>query len=130
MTIEHKDVLVIDRAITGMIVKVALAKGYSLTVDYGMDDDGITKSRDEAAINEALHACDDEVLHFYSAEGKRLGWIKFVYGECGWDVCCDYSDNAVTRDLVDAPPVKAMVDGISENPDRYRAIIAEAQAMA
>jgi len=124
--ISHADVLKIDRAISGKLVELAIAKGYSLTVRTNDDDaHNVIKSRDPKVILDELHSVDDERLYVHDANGKRLGWIYFVFGESGWDVICDHTTGRAITELVDTGPIKAISDGICENPENWSAILAQ-----
>ena len=86
----------VERRILRQVIADALSMGYLLSVD---DGDGFTvrKSADAAAVLAALMTTDEDYLHLdkFDPNGVRTehGWVRFVYGNDGWDVVCDYSVN-------------------------------------
>ena len=88
-----KKVLELKRADFNL-AQYALNKGYSITVDYGMDEDGCTKSKDFNEIKEAADAiCDEYHMHIYDSEDKKRGWAWVVYGNEDYELVADYSAN-------------------------------------
>ncbi len=82
----------VERKIASRLVKDGLAAGYSISVNNGGDEDEIESSRGYKTIMGAMFATDDEHLIFHK-DGKRFGWVYFVYGNDGWDVIADYATN-------------------------------------
>ena len=80
----------IERRIVRCVVNDALHLGYVLSVDDGGDEYAITESTDAKAVMAALMNTDEDYLILRHPEG-RSGWVRFVYGNDGWDVICDYS---------------------------------------
>ena len=81
----------LERQIAIRVVKDALAEGWLVTVDNGADEDvTLVRSDSVRAVLAAMFATDDETLSF-SQDGVRKGWVRFVYGNSGWDVVNDYS---------------------------------------
>ena len=81
----------LERQIAIRVVKDALAEGWLVTVDNGADEDvTLVRSDSLRAVLAAMFATDDETLSF-SQDGVRKGWVRFVYGNSGWDVVNDYS---------------------------------------
>ena len=81
---------IVEREIAAALIADGLAAGYAIAVNNGGDEDELPPSTDAEAILAAMFATDDEHLHFYK-DGKRAGWVWFVYGNDGWDVISDYS---------------------------------------
>jgi hypothetical protein len=79
-----------ERAIVRRVVKDALKLGYALSVDDGGDEYTVTESRDGKAVLAALMQTDEDHL-ILNRDGVQRGWVRFVYGNDGWDVICDYS---------------------------------------
>ncbi len=69
-------------------VTTALDMGHSVSVNDG-EEFTVEKSRDKKAIKAALQTTDEDYLHFYRADGTRIGWVFLVYGNEGWDVMSD-----------------------------------------
>ena len=69
-----------------------LMAGYTLWIDHGGDDKRIDILSNELEPMRELFACDDEYL-YVEHNGEEFGWIRFVYGNDGWDVVSDYTTN-------------------------------------
>jgi hypothetical protein len=80
----------LERQIAIRVVKDALAEDWLVTVDNGGEDPALVRSDSQRAVLAAMFATDDETLSF-SQDGVRKGWVRFVYGNSGWDVVNDYS---------------------------------------
>ena len=91
MSINIKERQRIEKKIVTAVVDAALKEGYTVIINNGGDDDEIT-STDRAKILKEMFATDEERL-YVAKDGKIVGWVFFVYGECGWDVICDYTTN-------------------------------------
>jgi hypothetical protein len=87
----HKRVLRMDRMIVRKVVIDALAAGYTLSVNDGGDELAIKNSTSRKAVMAALINTDEDYLIFRRPGVKGHGWVRFIYGESGWDVICDYS---------------------------------------
>lgn len=75
------------------LIKYALDKGCSITVDYGAygDEDACTKSTDYKEIKDHAEACDESYLHIYDADGNRKGWAWVIFGNEDDELVSDYS---------------------------------------
>jgi hypothetical protein len=71
-------------------VKALLAAGFTLSVFDGEEEH--PRSRNTKALYDNLYNTDDDVLYVHEG-GKRFGWVRFVYGNDGWDVINDYTVN-------------------------------------
>lgn len=80
-----------ERSIVRRVVKDALAAGYVLDVDDGGDELAVKGATTVKAAIDALMNTDDDKLIL--RRGKDRGWVRFVYGNDGWDVINDYSIN-------------------------------------
>jgi len=82
----------VERKIATAFVKAAVNVGYAITVDYG---DGESKHLTSAkAILAAMFQGDEDRVYLYNdTHGKSIGWVRFIYGNGGWDVISDYSVN-------------------------------------
>jgi hypothetical protein len=84
----------IERSIARRFILDALAAGYTIRVNDGTDDVAeehgpFNKVRDVLA---AMFTVDQEHL-ILCRDGKRCGWVQFVYGNDGNDVIADYTTN-------------------------------------
>jgi hypothetical protein len=86
----------IERDIVLRTVAHLLAAGYYLNIANGGDGEELAApSRNVSDIVLALMETDDEFLTVYqnAADQRRFGWVRFVYGNDGWDVISDYTVN-------------------------------------
>lgn len=90
----------IEATIVCKIVESTLNQGYSVSVWNGGEEPEIEKSRDLKAILDSTCLCDEEILSFYGNDGMAYGHIRLIYGNDGWDVVADYSDNAHTEQVL------------------------------
>ena len=95
-----------EYAIMSATVDALLAAGFPLTVFDG-EEDTVKASRDREAILNALRTTDDDYL--IVEDGSKTKWVRFVYGNSGWDVINDYS-TSLERILA---PVNALADSLA-----------------
>src|SRR4029077_3916658 len=85
----------VEQKICAAIVKALLKAGFYISVDNG-DNDGrnfeIARSRSKKAILAAMFQTDDETL-VVEKHGRKMGWVRLVYGNDGWDVLSGYTIN-------------------------------------
>jgi hypothetical protein len=86
----------IEENIVRHIVADLLKAGFYLSVDDGGDEFAIKDSRDEKAILDALMNTNEDLLYADAYEtnvygGSPYNWVRFVYGNDGWDVVNDYT---------------------------------------
>ena len=79
----------IERTIIRRIVLDAVKAGYTVGVHNG-EELVLKGATTVTAVLDKLFSVDEEYLFVYK-EGKRIGWVLFVYGNGGWDVVTDYS---------------------------------------
>lgn len=82
-------------------VDALLQAGYWLRTDEHDDPRPEQPTQDRDAIVKEIAEVDDEFLAVWfeapSAEDRRPNaWVRFVYGNDGWDVICDYTTNLET----------------------------------
>lgn len=80
-----------EREIVKQVIKDALKFGWELEVDSGEEIEYRGKDADKAF--EALDQFDDAYLFLYSQGERPKGWVRFVFGNYGWDVVNDYTVN-------------------------------------
>lgn len=81
----------VEVAIIKATVKALLAEGFSLSVFDGEEDSPI--STDTKAVHNALYNTDEDYLNVFLKDDKAYGWVRFVYGNDGWDVINNYTVN-------------------------------------
>ena len=104
----------VEREIFRAVVDALLAGGFALSLDNGACEDDpnggyeIAHSTDAEAIVKASMATDEERL-YAEKNGKRFGWVLFIYGEDGWDVINDYTIN-LEQWIGDGTAVQVLID--------------------
>lgn len=83
--------IAVEKQIVIKTVADLLAAGYKLTVDQG-DGETTKPTTDVKVLHDALMETDEDFLHVYK-DKKHFGWVRFVYGNDGWDVISDYTTN-------------------------------------
>lgn len=87
----------IEREITERTIAAMYAAGYKVAVDYGeeSDDPGANvHTADAASVLALMMNLDDAYLTVHdAADGERIGWVRFVYGNDGPDAINDYTVN-------------------------------------
>lgn len=92
----------VEREIATQVITDLLAAGYSLGVNDG-EECTIKHSTDKAAILKAMFTTDEDWLLVYEPEDMTKAqmedestnygaswWVRFIYGNDGWDVVSDY----------------------------------------
>jgi hypothetical protein len=77
------------------LIDLILARGDSVSISYGEDENELTCSTDRTALYAALHACDEEWITAQSPTGARLCTFFLVWGnaEDGSELICDHHAN-------------------------------------
>lgn len=85
----------IERDIVLRTVAALLAAGYELNIDNGGDEYELPNfTLDAALLTQHLMETDDEYLMVATkGEDNVKGWVRFVYGNDGYDVISDYTTN-------------------------------------
>lgn len=85
----------IEKRIVLHLIDELLAQGFKLAVYDGEEEHAATTSRLKL-IQDVMNT-DEDYLIVYPANADqssdRLGWVKLVYGNDGWDVISDYTVN-------------------------------------
>lgn len=83
-----------ERRIIRRLILDALAAGYTLGVHDG-EELVLKHSTSVKDILGVMFTVDDEHLIFYDKDGKKVGWVYFIYsnGNLGCDVISDYTTN-------------------------------------
>lgn len=88
--------LAVEQDIVTKLVDALLKAGYVLRVNDG-EDSYPEATQDRATVLEQLGEVDDEHIEVgtpvTSGKPKRVGWIRLVYGNDGYDVISDYTTN-------------------------------------
>lgn len=86
-----------ERALARTLVRKALARGYTVSVNDG-EETVLMQSADERAIIAAMGSTDADTLIF-ALNGRRLGWVWLIYGN-GEDLISDHTDREEVNSLV------------------------------
>lgn len=78
----------VERAIAKQTIADLLAAG--CTIDVTADGESEYKGKDAATILAAMFQFDD---CFLEVSGTQHGWVRFVFGNDGYDVISDYTIN-------------------------------------
>jgi hypothetical protein len=82
---KYLEKLVIKSAIVEL-----LSHGFSISVNDGKETT-LVRSLDADAIFGAMMTTDEDYLHAHRPGVDGGGWVRFIYGNDGWDVINDYS---------------------------------------
>lgn len=84
--------IAVEQEIVTKVVDAMLQAGYCLQTDVLDDPRPTVPTSDRTEILAEMMAVDDEFLGVYHGS-DRIGWVRFVYGNDGWDVVSDYTTN-------------------------------------
>jgi len=79
--------IIVEHDIVTRVVDVLTASGFQLREQY--EDEW----QDREALLTLLFDLDEAFLVCGGKEGSKGGWVRFVFGNDGWDVICDYTVN-------------------------------------
>lgn len=80
---------IVEIAITDL-----LAAGCRLYYDHDQEQEEETEiTACTMAVMEELFACDEETIYVFLPRMNARRWVKFIYGNDGWDVISDYSSS-------------------------------------
>lgn len=100
-----------EKRIITLTVRTLIAAGFELTVNNGDDEELPSHSRKAKEVLAVMHETDDEYLIARKPGSERnFGWVRFVYGNDGWDAICDHTCN-LTNALA---PVLALSDKLAD----------------
>ena len=83
----------IERRIATAAATGLIADGYAVAV-YDGEEIALEATDDVKSIVAAMFSTDEDYFFVYpKVGGDRVGWVRFVYGNDGWDVIVDYTTN-------------------------------------
>jgi hypothetical protein len=85
--------IAVERDIATRTVDALLSAGYALVVYDSEAYRPSKRTTDRTVILDEMFQVDDEYLVVLPLTGKRVGWVRFIYGNDGWDVINDYTVN-------------------------------------
>lgn len=90
----------VEADIVGRVVDAMRGAGFALRVNDGESMRPEKPTTDRAAIVAELIETDDDLLEIFEVippggakPYRRIGWVRFVYGNDGYDVVSDYTTN-------------------------------------
>ena len=89
----------IEKKIVGLILNSAYSSGYTCRL-YDGESWATDKNATIKEIMYYLMTTDEETLVIYDESGKRVGSIFLVYGNNGYDVITDNTDNIEINDIL------------------------------
>lgn len=116
---------IIERLIARQCIADLLAAGFVVSVNDG-EETTLAKSTDATAIVGAMFTTDEDWLYlrdtrFPDAPEGHHAWVRFVYGNSGWDVISDYTTNledALKRTLALTDDMQTP-EGVAKIGDRF-----------
>lgn len=89
-----------ERRMASALVRAILARGCMVSVHNG-EDWACRKVRSYRTAMDALWQTDEESVLAFNADGKREGTFWLVYGNDGYDLIADHTDNAFCNAIWD-----------------------------
>lgn len=81
----------LEKRIATEVINEALRMGHAISVNDG-EETTLTHSRIAGDILAAMFTTDEDWL-FIMDGVKDIGWVRFIYGNDGYDVVNDYTTN-------------------------------------
>lgn len=83
---------IVEKEIAYAVIDALLKAGYTIAVDNGEEETKHTTNK--TTVRNAMFTTDEEYLYVREAASmKSAGWVRFIYGNDGWDVINDYTTN-------------------------------------
>lgn len=82
----------LEKRIARRCILDLIEAGYTVSV-YDGEEVTVKCSTKGTEILAAMMTTDEDYLFAMDANGKREGWVRFIYGNSGWDVINDYTVN-------------------------------------
>lgn len=83
----------VEKEIATQVIDSLLAAGFAIEVNNGYDDPQLPACSVKEVILQNMFLTDEDYLVAVTREGKSFGWVRFIYGNDGWDVINDYTVN-------------------------------------
>lgn len=87
-----------ERIMAEVLIDAILKRDASVSV-YDGEEFVLRRSKNKAEILLAMSSTDEDKLIIRDAATNRNGWFKLVYGNSGYDVVSDHSDNAFCNEI-------------------------------
>lgn len=81
-----------EAKIARICAKALVQSGYNIKVNDG-EEDVTPYTGDLKVIEEAMFSTDEDYFFTlrHTENGQERGWVRFIYGNDGWDVINDYT---------------------------------------
>lgn len=90
--------MIVERTIATALVKAILDRGYLVSIHDG-EAWSVRRSTDLAAILPELAATDMDMIRASNADNVGCAAFTLIYGNTGYDVVSDYSDNDLGNEI-------------------------------
>lgn len=102
----------VEKEIATQVIDSLLAAGFQIEVCNGEDDPQLPACGVKDVILQNMFLTDEDYL-FAIKDRKNFGWVRFIYGNDGWDVINDYTVN-LEKFVGAGTPTQAIVDKYSD----------------
>ena len=106
MTVEQ-----MERKIVKTAAECIINAGYKIAV-YDGETTSLSRTDDVKSIIDAMFATDEDWFRVYDADKTPIGWVRFAYGNNGWDVIADYTFSTLEKELSTA---KALAEAMENH---------------
>ena len=89
----------VEQKIARKLIDIVLAKGYNISVNDG-EEWVLLRSQSVKAICDAMMTTDEDKWQIRRTDQMPVGKVWFVYGNDGYDVVSDYSDNPDMEEIM------------------------------
>lgn len=84
----------LEKKIARAAIRAIIASGYVITVDDGEGGLDCVSENNQKKIMDTMFNLDDCLLRVVNPRvGSLIGWVKFVFGNDGYDCLSDYTTN-------------------------------------
>ena len=83
----------VEKEIYTQVIDSLLEAGFAIEVHNGEEDPQLPACTNREVILQNMYLTDEDYLYAVTREGKNFGWVRFIYGNDGWDVINDYTVN-------------------------------------
>jgi hypothetical protein len=119
---------IVEREIVTQVVDSLLKAGFYLSVDNGDNSGGTSgpkdswgnfgyelyMSTDRNKILAAMFLTDEDYLYVMKfGQKNHFAWVRFIYGESGWDVINDHTVN-LEKYIGEGTPTQKLIDKYSD----------------
>jgi hypothetical protein len=90
-----------ERRMVSCLIKACIARGLQVSINDG-EETVVTRSQRYHHILKAMYSTEEDVLSVHLPdEIGACGWFRLIYGNDGYDVIADHSDNPLALEIWD-----------------------------